>query len=85
MRTRAALGLFAADDLTYLASLNGGMDREWLASLLDWAIAVGHAEAKARAENILGPFVAEMLDREDEMLDMECHMPVYETTNIAGA
>ncbi len=74
MKTRAALGQVAVDDLAYLASRDQKMGRQWFASLLDYAIAVGQAEAQRRAERIFGPFVAEMLDPPKQTLDMECHM-----------
>ena len=71
--TRGDLGLIASQGaLTY------GFQREWLAALLDIAIAVGHEEIRGRLERSLGPFVAESAMRVDdcrEHVDMECHMP----------
>jgi hypothetical protein len=43
--TRGELGMTAMDEL---AERRGLVDRGWLASLLDWAIAVGQEEIKGR-------------------------------------
>jgi hypothetical protein len=60
--TRADLGQDAARELAE----NGGIaTREWICSLLDRAIAVGHTET-TRQSNW------------PDLLDMECHMPVVQ-------
>jgi hypothetical protein len=72
--TRGELGMTAMDEL---AERPGHVDRGWLASLLDRAIAVGQEEIKGRIGRTLGPFVAETVMREDhETEGMRRHMPI---------
>lgn len=76
--TRADLGQIAIQELINRA---GRADREWLASLLDRAIEVGHEEMRGRLTRSLGPFVASVGTQVDEWcehLDMEGHMPTVE-------
>lgn len=61
-----------------LRERNGVADNEWIASLLDRAIAVGQDEIRGRVARNLGPFVADCGTRPrgdwTQQLDMECHM-----------
>ena len=74
--TRAELGQIVAQEIA-----ERGADREWIASLLDRAVEVGHEEVRNRVAGVWGVFAAEICTRPSnwvELLDFDCHIP-YKT------
>ena len=69
---RCELGIAAMQELK---QRNGVADEEWIASLLDRAIATGHEEVRGRVERALGPFVVQLVTRADRpVTKMKHHM-----------
>jgi hypothetical protein len=74
--TRAELGRTAMQEL---AERRGIADREWLASLLDRALELGHAEMRDRVASVYGRDAAESATQTDEWNDRDAmreHMPI---------
>jgi hypothetical protein len=71
---RADLGQTVAQEIAAR-----GADREWICSLLDRAINVGHEEIRGRIRRSNGPFLADIATQVDDWSehgDMACHTPV---------
>jgi hypothetical protein len=74
--TRTELGKVTMQEL---AERRGVADREWLASLLDRALEVGHVEMRDRVASVWGRAAAEIATRTDEWNEQQAmreHLPI---------